>query len=91
MTCGRLQDKGRGSLVGGVVGGALGYEVEFMSLPAILKRFGKNGISDYVLDKTGVAEFSDDTQMSLFTAEGLLTAIADGNDVYVGIAVYIHE
>ena len=73
-----FQDKSRGSLVGRAVGDAIGYEVEFMSLPAILKRFGKNGICDYVLDRNGVAEFSDDTQMSLFTAEGLLTAITDG-------------
>lgn len=60
-----------------------------MSLPAILKRFGKNGISDYVLDKTGVAEFSDDTQMSLFTAEGLLNAIADGKTFEKDILPYI--
>lgn len=76
-----LQDKCRGSLIGGAVGDALGYGVEFMSLAAIRKRFGENGISDYVLDGNGVAEFSDDTQMSLFTAEGLLTAISD-NKVY---------
>lgn len=72
-----LQDKCRGSLVGGAVGDALGYEVEFMSLAAIHKRFGENGISDYVPDRNGVAEFSDDTQMSLFTAEGLMVAISD--------------
>lgn len=77
MTQEQLQDKCRGSLVGGAVGDALGYEIEFMSLPAIRKRFGENGISDYVLHG-GVAEFSDDTQMSLFTAEGLLNGIADG-------------
>ncbi len=71
-------DRCRGSLVGGAVGDALGYEVEFMSLPEIRKRFGNNGIADYVLDRNGIAEFSDDTQMSLFTAEGLLTAIAAG-------------
>lgn len=85
----QLQDKCRGSLVGGAVGDALGYEVEFMSLPAILKRFGKKGISDYVLDKFGVAEFSDDTQMSLFTAEGLLTAIGDGKLYEKDILPYI--
>lgn len=89
MTAEQLQDKCRGSLVGGAVGDALGYEVEFMRLPAILKRFGKNGISGYVLAKTGVAEFSDDTQMSLFTAEGLLTAIADGKVYEKDILPYI--
>lgn len=50
-----------------------------MSLSAILKRFGEKGIEDYVLDKNGIAEFSDDTQMSLFTAEGILNAAASGD------------
>lgn len=88
MTQDQLQDKCRGSLVGGAIGDALGYEVEFMSLGAIRKRFGENGISDYVLHN-GVAEFSDDTQMSLFTAEGLLNGIADGKIYETEILPYI--
>lgn len=75
MTCGKLQDKCRGSLVGGAVGDALGYEVEFMTLPAIRKKYGERGIVNYELDRNRVAEFSDDTQMSLFTAEGLLSSM----------------
>ncbi|MDE6120157.1 MAG: ADP-ribosylglycohydrolase family protein [Muribaculaceae bacterium] len=73
-----LKDKCRGSFVGGAVGDALGYEVEFMSLSAIRKRFGNKGITKYERDRDGVAVFSDDTQMSLFTAEGLLRAFAAG-------------
>lgn len=72
-----LQDKCRGSLIGGAVGDALGYEIEFMSLREIRTRYGANGISDYTLHN-GVAEISDDTQMSLFTAEGLMTATTAG-------------
>lgn len=72
-----LQDKCRGSLVGGAVGDALGYEVEFMSLSAILRQFGECGITRYVTHN-GIAEFSDDTQMSMFTAEGLLSAYTNG-------------
>lgn len=79
MTNLQLQDKCRGSLVGGAVGDALGYEVEFMRLPAIRRRFGEHGISEYVLHN-GVAEFSDDTQMTLFTTEGLLCALAAESD-----------
>lgn len=74
MEYAKLQDKCRGSLVGGAVGDALGYEVEFMSLSSIIKRFGGKGITRYVLHN-GVAEFSDDTQMTLFTAEGLMNGI----------------
>lgn len=74
MEYAKLQDKCRGSLVGGAVGDALGYEVEFMSLSSIIKRFGDKGITRYVLHN-GVAEFSDDTQMTRFTAEGLMNGI----------------
>ncbi|MDE7350083.1 MAG: ADP-ribosylglycohydrolase family protein [Muribaculaceae bacterium] len=67
-------DKARGSLFGGAIGDALGYEVEFSSLNSILARYGQPGITDYALDSKGVARFSDDTQMTLFTAEGILSA-----------------
>lgn len=72
-----LQDKCRGSLVGGAVGDALGYAVEFDSLREIRRKYGESGIRNYELEN-GVAVFSDDTQMSLFTAGGLLNGRADG-------------
>lgn len=75
MEYSKLQDKCRGSLVGGAVGDALGYEVEFSSLSSIRKRFGEKGITRYVLHD-GVAHFSDDTQMTLFTLEGLINGVA---------------
>lgn len=71
----KLRDKCRGSIVGGAVGDALGYEVEFMDLGSIRRRFGAGGITRYVLHG-GVARFSDDTQMTLFTIEGLLSGRA---------------
>lgn len=56
----------RGALLGGAVGDALGYPVEFQDA-------GRSCIHDYILDpKTGMALISDDTQMTLFTACGLL-------------------
>lgn len=72
MTKEKLLSKCIGSFVGGAVGDALGYAVEFSKLSAIRCRFGERGISRYVLDDEGKARFSDDTQMSLFTAEGIL-------------------
>ncbi|MGN0538188.1 MAG: TIGR02452 family protein [Acutalibacteraceae bacterium] len=66
-------DKVRGSLFGGAVGDALGYPIEFDKEDEIFAKFGKNGITDYVLDpSTGKALISDDTQMTLFTANGIL-------------------
>ena len=39
-----LQDRIRGSLIGGAIGDALGYPVEFMSRKAILRKYGDGGI-----------------------------------------------
>lgn len=66
------QDRIRGSLIGGAIGDALGYPVEFMSLNEIKKKYGGFGITRFELNAKGVAEISDDTQMTLFTANGLL-------------------
>lgn len=76
MDYSKLQDKCRGSLVGGAVGDALGYEVEFMNLASIRNKFGEKGITRYVLHN-GVTQFSDDTQMTLFTLEGLMNGVID--------------
>lgn len=75
-----LIDKARGCLIGGAAGDALGYAVEFSSLKDILKEYGPAGITAYKPDAKGIARFSDDTQMTLFTAEGLLSAYAADPD-----------
>lgn len=66
-------DKYRGCLIGGAAGDALGYTVEFMDECEIFGCYGESGILEYEL-KNGVAQISDDTQMTLFTAKGLLLA-----------------
>ncbi|MDE6512400.1 MAG: ADP-ribosylglycohydrolase family protein [Muribaculaceae bacterium] len=73
-------DKARGCLIGGAAGDALGYAVEFSSYNSIISRYGNPGIKEYDLDHSGTARFSDDTQMTLFTAEGLLSAYKDNPD-----------
>lgn len=68
-------DQVRGSLFGGAVGDALGYPVEFLGEEEIFSRYGKDGIREYEIDRaSGKALISDDTQMTLFTADGLLAA-----------------
>lgn len=70
-----LQDRFRGCLIGGGIGDALGYPVEFMHLPAIKSAYGADGVQDLILEReSGKARISDDTQMTLFTASGLLWA-----------------
>lgn len=56
-------DKYRGCLIGGAAGDALGYAVEFLDDAAIFSKYGENGITEYSL-VNGVAEISDDTQMT---------------------------
>ena len=56
----------------GTTGDALCYEVEFMNRRAIISRFGENGITKFALDHNGKALISNDTQMTLFTTNGLL-------------------
>lgn len=73
----RSLDKFRGCLLAGAAGDALGFEVEFLSEEAIFERFGEAGITEYYLHR-GVAEISDDTQMTLFTATGLLLGTTRG-------------
>lgn len=69
----RILDAVRGSLIGGAAGDALGYAVEFVREDYIFTKYGKKGITEYELDpRTGKAIISDDTQMMLFTAVGLL-------------------
>ncbi|WP_345044334.1 ADP-ribosylglycohydrolase family protein [Streptomyces sannanensis] len=67
----------RGCLLGGAIGDALGNPVEFLSLGAIRRAYGEQGVTGLVPDEEGVAgRVTDDTQMTLFTAEGLIRAHA---------------
>lgn len=64
-----------GCLLGGALGDALGYPVEFMSREDMRREFGRNGIEEPQTDKEmRKALISDDTQMTLFTAEGIMWA-----------------
>ncbi|MCH5153926.1 MAG: ADP-ribosylglycohydrolase family protein [Clostridiales bacterium] len=71
----KKQDKFLGCLIGGAAGDALGYAVEFDSLKQIYSVYGKGGIREYSLEGSK-ALISDDTQMTLFTANGLLHGFA---------------
>lgn len=82
-------DRFDGCLFGGAIGDALGYPVEFMSYSEIVRQFGAEGITSYWLAKTGgKALFSDDTQMTLFTAEGLVSAGPHANRLTYAQSIY---
>jgi ADP-ribosylglycohydrolase len=67
-----LRDRYRGCLLGGAVGDALGGGIEFLSLAEIRRRHGPAGVTGYVPAYGRTGAITDDTQMTLFTAEGLL-------------------
>mgnify|MGYP006290208065 CR=1 FL=1 len=70
-----------GCLLGGAVGDALGAPVAFMSLKEIQHRFGPAGISEYAIAYGRKGAITDDTQMTLFTAEGLILSQVRGGDL----------
>jgi ADP-ribosyl-[dinitrogen reductase] hydrolase len=71
-----LRDRTRGSLLAGAIGDALGAPVEFWSIGDIRRRLGRSGVTGYLpaFGREGGA-ITDDTQMTLFTAEGLIRAL----------------
>lgn len=69
-------DRSTGCLMAGAAGDALGAPVEFIDRRIILCRFGSRGIRDYAPAYGGIGKVTDDTQMTLFTAEGCLRAIS---------------
>jgi ADP-ribosylglycohydrolase len=76
-------EKFTGCLLGGAVGDALGWPVEFMSLAEIREKYGPAGIRDFSEAPGGIGAITDDTQMTLFTAEGLLREFRHSNETCV--------
>ena len=74
------RDRFVGCLLGGAVGDALGAPVEFMSREKIHRTFGNSGIRDYVPAYGRLGAITDDTQMTLFTAEGMIRTVTRSAD-----------
>ncbi len=87
-----IRNRTRGSLFGGAAGDALGYTVEFWIDEQIKGKYGEEGITEYEL-KDGKALISDDTQMSLFTANGILRGITRNrkNGTDTDLSVYVSD
>jgi ADP-ribosylglycohydrolase len=67
-----------GALLGGALGDALGYAVEFSGMAEIRAAYGPDGLRDFAALAAPVP-FSDDTQMTLYTLDGLLEALEWAN------------
>lgn len=74
----RLRSRFAGCLLGGAVGDAIGAPVEFLSRREILAAFGPSGITGHARAYGGLGRITDDTQMTLFTAEGLIRSRVRG-------------
>ncbi|MEU8250335.1 ADP-ribosylglycohydrolase family protein [Nonomuraea sp. NPDC048916] len=70
-----LRSRVRGCLLGGAIGDALGAPVEFDSIATIRRDHGRAGLTNLAPDWRGqIGLITDDTQMTLFTVEGLIRA-----------------
>src|SRR5918993_271937 len=69
-----LNSQAIGCLLGGAVGDALGAGIEFDSWASIARRHGPDGVTDFVDAYGRRGAITDDTQMTMFTAEGLIRA-----------------
>ena len=74
-----FESRVHGSLLGGALGDSLGYAVEFDSIAAIRAHYGAAGLTSFGQLKDA-SHFSDDTQMTLYTVDGLVEALEWAND-----------
>ena len=65
-----------GCLLAGAAGDALGAPVEFDSLARIREKYGPQGIRDFAPAYGKLGAITDDTQMTLFTAEAMIRMLA---------------
>lgn len=73
------EDRARATLLGGALGDALGGFIEFDSIERIRLQFGRDGITEPPAGQPML--ITDDTQMTLFTAEALIRSRrAPGHD-----------
>ncbi len=72
---GRYYNIFMGCILGGAFGDAMGFPVEFLELSEIVEQYGPHGIVAPTLGPNGRMMVSDDTQMSLFTLDGLTTGM----------------
>lgn len=83
---GRVRARVRGCIIGTAVGDALGAPVEFLSAAQIAEQYGSPGIVG--LERWGdhpAGAYTDDTQMTRATAEGVMRSLRDGVDTTAAI------
>ena len=79
-----IADRIWGGFWGGAIGDALGEPVEFLSRGERLQRWGPAGVQGFV-HPDGMGRFTDDTQMTLFTAEALILHAKTGEPLLIAL------
>ena len=69
----------QGCLMGGALGDSFGYLVESDDVASIRSRYGSAGLLD-LSQADGPVHFSDDTQLTLYTVDGLVEALSWANE-----------
>ena len=71
-----------GCLLGGAIGDALGANVEFLSLNKIKQKYGDYGVTfTKIINPQNILEFTDDTQMTLYTIDGLIKSAIKNSSI----------
>lgn len=80
-----LKDRFIGCILGGAIGDAMGYAVEGLA-PLELEQYFEDGkiTEPYINEETGKMLISDDTQMTLFTMDGMMWAYIRCNSRGIG-------
>jgi ADP-ribosylglycohydrolase/protein-tyrosine phosphatase len=90
-----VRERFLGCLLGGAVGDAMGAPVEFMRLSEIQDRFGPGGVKGFEPAYGRRGAVTDDTQMTLFTAEGLIRGYVRwcwrGITTYPGVTAHAYQ
>ncbi|MFV2208828.1 ADP-ribosylglycohydrolase family protein [Actinomadura sp. LOL_016] len=81
-------DRMLGCLLGGAIGDALGAPVEGMPLGEIRDRYGPDGVTAFVDGRFGRGAITDETQLTLFTADALVGASERARERGIGGAVF---
>lgn len=75
----------KASLLAGAIGDAWGWPIEFQTVEEINSKYGHLGLTKLIKNASGIVEITDDTQMTLFTMEGIT------NFLYLKKYASIHE
>ena len=92
----KYMDKFEGAIMGSAIGDAFGYPLMKLSFDEICGTFEKKGAMELAVNrKTKTALFTEATQMSLFTADGILWAqnehVSDENASVANYVFYSYQ